>query len=56
MGLYYSEGAGYGDDKSADVDVHLAGDMEKEYATTGVVVCLAGAPVELDNLWFSRLC
>ena len=46
MGLIYSEGAGDGDDSTADVDADLAGDMEKEYSTTGVVACLAGAPVD----------
>ena len=56
MGQLYSEDAGDGDDLTADVDADLAGDMEKEYSTTGVVACLAGAPVDRDNLCFERLC
>ena len=46
MGLIYSADAGDGDDFTADVDADLAGDMEKEYSTMGVVACLAGAPVD----------
>ena len=46
MGPTSSEEAGDGDDLTADVDADLAGDMEKEYSTTGVVACLAEAPVD----------
>ena len=46
MGPTSSEEAGDGDDLTADVDADLAGDMEKEYSTTGVVACLAGAPLD----------
>ena len=46
IGLIYSEDAGHGDDSTADVDTDLAGDVEKEYSTTRVVACLAGASVD----------
>ena len=46
MGLIYSNDEGNGDDLIADVDTNPAGDTEKEYSTTGVVACLAEAPVD----------
>ena len=46
MRLIYSQDARDGNDLTADVDGDLAGDMKKEYSTTGVVACLAGAPAD----------
>ena len=46
IGLTHSEDAENGDELTAYVDADHAGDMDKGYSTTGVVVCLAGAPID----------
>ena len=49
-GLPHSEDARNGDELTAHVDADHAGDMDKEYSTTGVVVCLAGAPIDWKSV------
>ena len=46
IGLTYSEDAENGGVLTAYVDADHAGDIDKGYCTTGVVVCLAGAPID----------
>ena len=50
IGLTYSEDAENGDELTAYVDADHAGDMDKGYSTTGVVVCLAGAPIDWKSV------
>ena len=45
IGSTYSEDAENGDELTAYVDADHAGVMDIGYSTTGVVVCLAGAPI-----------
>ena len=45
-GLPHSEDARNGDELTAHVDADHAGDMDKGYSTTRVVVFLAGAPID----------
>ena len=46
IGLTYSEDAENGDELTEYVDLDHAGDMDKGYSTTRVVVCLAGTPID----------
>ena len=46
IGLTYSEDAENGDELTEYVDLDHAGDMDKGYSTTRVVLCLAGAPID----------
>ena len=47
--INYSEDTENGDELNANVDVDHGGDLDEGYSTTGVVVCLAGAPI--DGNW-----
>ena len=49
-GLTYSEDAENGDELTAYVDADHAGDMDKGCSSTGVVVFLAGAPINLKSV------
>ena len=49
IGIIYSDNAKDGDKLTTYVDSDNAGDQEKEYSTTGVVLCLADGPVYKAN-------
>ena len=46
IGLTCSDDAVNGDELNADIDADHAVDMDMGYSTTGVVVCLARAPID----------
>ena len=46
IGIYYNEDAEDGEELAAYVDADHAGDQDKGYSTTGVVLYLAGGPVD----------
>ena len=46
IGWTSREDAENGDKLTAYVDTDHTGDMDKGYSTTGVAVCLAGAPID----------
>ena len=50
IGLTYSEDAENDDELTAYGDADHVGDMDKGYSTTGVVACLAGAPINWKSV------
>ena len=50
IGSTYNGDAENGDELTAYIDADYAGDMDKGYSTTGVVLFLAGAPVDWKSV------